>query len=305
MNRLAYRAACPAFLQRALLRGVLVALCPPQALFAKLTWDPVPAEDRQATECRAYPGASAEALFLRLVLVGSGSNDHAEYYKRIKIYRAKAADDIGVLGIDYGEAEQIWEYAARVVKPDGSAKQYGRESFHEATTARLGRKKRQRLVLVLPDLAAGDIVELKWSSSINSESDSYYWWYAQMEIPVRLYSLRTDNLARDFTAMGFNLASLRDRKPNDTRAIDLEMTNLPPYEEEPNMPPERDVRGWFMVLFRDKALRGYKGGDLLKMVGASKDEEFRSRTKPDATIKARSAALLAGAGDDDEKLRRL
>jgi hypothetical protein len=274
------------------------------ALPAKEKWDPIPAEDLAATECKSYPGAHAEVLFIHLVLNGGSGDDRSEYYKRIKIYSAKGAEELGVLGIDRAPGQRVSGQAARVIKPDGSTKEYGKADFNETVKARLKGTKVNQLVLAVPDLAAGDIVELRWTSSIESDSGNYYWWYAQLEIPVREYTLETESLARDYVTIWFNVHGERGDKGSKQR-LALTMRNLAPYEEEHWMPPERDTRGWFMIMFRDIALRQYPGNDFMEAISTYQYGEFRRETKPDAPIKAKATALLQGATTDDEKLRRL
>ena len=78
-----------------------------------------------------------------------------------------------------------------------------------------------------------------------------------------------------------------------------------PALAEPSMPPERDVRGWFMIAFRDAYQRWFKGGSFVKEISTYYDDEFRRRTKPDATVKAKAQELAQGAASDAEKLERL
>ena len=70
------------------------------------------------------------------------------------------------------------------------------------------------------------------------------------------------------------------------------------------MPPERDVRGWFMIYFSYVFREEQKDGDVLKDISDYLAKDFRDRTKPDGTVKAKAAELTAGATTDDQKLRR-
>jgi hypothetical protein len=55
----------------------------------------------RATECKSYPGSSAEVLFHRTMLDATGNESWSKAYIRIKIYSAKGAEEIGVLGLGY------------------------------------------------------------------------------------------------------------------------------------------------------------------------------------------------------------
>lgn len=271
---------------------------------AKSNWEPIPAEDRQSTACSWYPGADAEALLMRVKFTGSsGSSDIGEYYKRIKIYSLKGVEDVGVLSIESGSDQRVWGHGARVTKPDGTSKEYGKESFHETVEAKLGRTKISRLKLAVPDLAAGDIVEIKWKIDLPFSS-TYYWWYAQLDVPVRLYTFGTEDLGRPYSTNWFNVKA-EGKKRAGGDGMDLVMTNLPPFKDEPSMPPERDVRGWFMIFFSYAFRAENKNEDVLKDISEYIAKEFRDRTKPDGTVKAKAAELVAGATSDSDKLRRL
>jgi len=276
------------------------------ALGAKPTWEPIDPADLRGTECTWYPGADAEALLMRVVLVGSNSSSFdftGEYYKRIKIYSPKGVEDMGVLSIERGSDQRVWAHAARVTKPDGTTKEYGKESFHETVEAKLGRARITRLKLAVPDLAAGDIVELKWKIQMGGGGGNYYWWYAQLDVPVRLYTFATEDLGTPYSTGWYNVKA-EGKKKKSGDGMDLVMTDLPPFKDEPSMPPERDVRGWFMIYF-SYAFRGeQKDGNILKDISDYVAKEFRDRIKPDGTVKAKAAELAAGATTDDEKLRR-
>jgi hypothetical protein len=271
-------------------------------LAAKFNWEPIPAADLKGTECTWYPGADAEALLMRVVLEGSrGGYFTGLYYKRIKIYSPKGVEDMGVLSLERSSDQRVWDHAARVTKPDGTSKEYGKEFFHETVEAKLGSAKINRLKLAVPDLSAGDIVEIKWKIELNS---SYYWWYAQLDVPVRLYTFETDDLGFPYSTNWFN-AKAEGKPKKNGEGLDLVMTHLPPFKAEPSMPPERDVRGWFMIYFNYVFRDTPKDGDVLKDISDTSAREFRDRTKPDGTVKAKAAELIAGATTDDEKLRRL
>jgi hypothetical protein len=71
------------------------------------------------------------------------------------------------------------------------------------------------------------------------------------------------------------------------------------------MAPERDVRGWFVVLFTSHYMGWFSGDDVWKAATSEFDEDFGLLTKPDSAVKAKAAELVRGAASDDEKLKRL
>lgn len=288
----------------ALLGGLFLALAPCRSFAAKADWDPVTAEELAGTECKFSPGASAEMLFVRQVLDSSGDNEWTEHYRRIKIYSAKGAEEMGVMNIDYPSAQRVWNQEARVIKPDGTTTTYDKKQFTESVAAQQGSTKLKRLTLAIPALEAGDILELKWAVGVDSDAYFYNWWYAQLNLPIRRYNFQVQGSLNDYSLLWFNATNEVGKQASRQKA-ELSLSFLPPYEEEPFMPPMRDVRGWFLLLYKDRALRWYSDQDVWKSISSYYEEDFRLLTRPDGTIKAKAAELLKGVASEEEKLRVL
>ncbi len=277
----------------------------PQVALAKEKWEAIPAEDLAATECKAYPGSSAEILFDRLVLDTAGKSQNQRYYQRIKIYSAKGATEAGVLGIEYPDKHEVWGLAARVTKPAGGVIEYTKKDFTESIAVKKGSVKTNRLTIAIPDLGTGDVLEYSWTQSVDSAAGNYQWWYCQRTLPVREFVFSVESSQQDYSLLWFNMANAKIAKSGSYEGK-LVIKDLPPFEDEPHLPPERDVRGWFLVLYKNPYMRWYdKKDEFWKLLSSYYEEEFRLEIRPNGDIKAKSAELTKGLSSDEEKLKAL
>jgi len=277
-------------------------LIPLQAI-ARSKWEPIAPADLAATECKSYPGSSAEVLFRRTTLDASRNESWSKVYLRIKIYSPKGAEEIGVLGLEYLSWQSVWDLAARVTKPDGAATEYGKENYNDTVVVKTQDAKIKRKTLAVPNLEAGDVVEMQWTATFSDAED--YSGYCQDTVPVRECSLTVKGLKSDYNIFSFNVAKTEGKQPGGGQA-QLVMRDMPPFESEPHMGPMRDVRGWFQLVTTNPYLRWYSQPDeIWKLISSYEEEDFGLITKPGLVIKEKAKELIQGAASDDEKLARL
>ncbi|MFT3867705.1 MAG: DUF3857 and transglutaminase domain-containing protein [Nibricoccus sp.] len=268
---------------------------------AKPKWLLIPKDDLAMTECKSSPGASAEILLSNRVLDYDTNENYIETYRRIKIYSPKGSEETGILHIDYSSRRNLWNLAARLTKTDGTTTDFDKDSFSETVVEKIGYQKFKRKSLALPNLAPGDILEFQWSQATDDQYNSYFIWYGQENVPVRAATFKVANSTRDFHFFWFNMVKA-ELKNGDT----LEMRDLPAFESEPLMPPMKDVRGWYMILFTHPYLRYFnKPEKLWSEISSYLAEEFKLRTKPGVKMRNLATSLVQGAASDEEKLRLL
>lgn len=276
----------------------------PVALSAKEKWDPIDPIDLAATECKAYPGSNAELLLEKRVLDTAGAYQMTNHYRRIKIYSPAGANEAGVFNIDYPTNQNVWSVAARLTKPDGSSTEFSKKEFTESVAAKIGSTKVKRLTLAVPNLGVGDILEMKWSETVDSDVSTYQWWYFQDTMPVRHFIFSLEGSKLDCRLLAFNQPAT-DKKPSAKGGTTLEIFDIPPFVEEPLMPPSRDVRGWFLLLYTDAYMRWFTKDDVWKEISIYLEEEFRFLIKPNGAIKEKAALLVKDAASDEAKLEQL
>lgn len=268
-------------------------------------WEPVPGEDLAATECKSYPGSNVELLLVRQELDTDAGRQVVRYYRRAKIYRTVGAGGEGVLNVDYPEAGRILSLAARLTKTDGKQLEFTRGQFTESLVEKSRRSGIKRLVLPVPDLDPGDILEFRWTETVGNSVTTYQWWYNQTEFPIRLFEFSINRSQNDCHVQAFNQPPIRENAPPSRHGVKLEVRDIPPFYAEPLMPAARDVRGWFMLYYSPQFLRREPNESIWQEISKDYGDRHRFRTKPRSAIKAKAGELLRGATTDEEKLRRL
>lgn len=267
-------------------------------------WDPIAPEDLAATECKAYPGVNTEMLIYRMALDQDGYSQVMRHYRRYKIYNSAGVRSTGVMDLEYNEYSRIQELSARVIKPDGTIKVYGRKDFTESVLLKYQGAKLKALAFAVPDLNSGDIFEVTWVQDVyvpRYYTDSTT-WYCQMTIPVREFNFHVESSPTDYSLIWANLADAKIEK-NSRYSGGLVARNIPPFEEEPHCQPMRDIRGSFTILYKssyafDNSKPDSYKFDLTKFL----DREFQIDSKPNGAVKEKAAELTKGLATDEEKL---
>ncbi|HVU16456.1 MAG TPA: DUF3857 domain-containing protein [Candidatus Didemnitutus sp.] len=272
--------------------------------FGKTSWEPIDDADLASTECKSFPGSSAEILFQRQTLEYSSGNTWTTRSIRTKIYSAKGALDVGVTNIEYPAGRSVSELVARVVKPNHTIIELGKEDFHDSVAAKVGSYKIKRKTLAVPNLESGDILDIRWTVSEDIKENTYVWWYCQEAVPMRDFVFTVESSPSDYKILTFNEPAAQMSKTAGYK-VRVEIKDQPPYVSEPDMPPERDVRGWLLISFDSFFLKWFSSDDIWHQLSSYYEEDFRLATKPGSDLKAKAAELVRGAKDDDEKLRRL
>lgn len=262
-------------------------------------WDPIDPADLAAKESKTSPGADAEMLFVRYQIDEDNFWDaETQYYVRAKIYTEKGVEDRGRLAITTIGDQKARDIVGRVIKPDGTIYELKKEDIFENTLWRSRYTKVKSTRLAFPNLAPGDVVEYKWRLEGQMSLWSR-WYFAQMEWPVREFQLRLKDLNGQ-TFIGWpNCANVEEGRRG---GYNLTVRNLPAFEAEEFMPPEREFRSSVYLV----KTAGMKDQDKQwREIGRWFADEFATQTAVSGAIKDKATELIAGAASDEEKLRRL
>ncbi len=284
-------------------------------------WEPIPQADLQATQCPSNPEAKAEYLFihekltysagialsphLRNMLEGvKDTNSLRTYHKRIKIYNSEDTTIGSTAVIEYEQGDRVVELDARVVKPDGSSREYGRKDFKETIAIKTEDGRINRLSAAFSGINVGDIIEVRWACTTSTKAGQDVDGYCQQMYPTREYTFHIGGTEDDYNFYSFNMRNT-DLKKVSVYEMKLTVRDLPAFREEPFAPPMRDVRGWYLIYFKPKWLRLYSDQDIWLLLSNHYHEDFKLDTKPSSAIKAKTAELIAGVATPEEKLARL
>lgn len=288
---------------RAALAGAALFFAASHNLAAKPKWDPVNPADLAAKDSATIHGVDAEILFSRHTLDNNDRDVTTRNYVRAKIYTQKGVEEQGKLTIERWSDSRLDGLAARVVKVDGTTIDLKKADFLETTVVKYTDIKLKQTAFAFPDLAPGDIVEFQWEErgSVWAVLYHYYWYFCQEKLPVKEFKFAVESYPLDYEVFWFNCSGA-ELKAIDSRRMTLTVRNLPPFEEEAEMPPQRDFRAWLMIIANN---RDYKAEEQWERISDYWSDEFRDDTRPSHAVRATATKLVAGAANDTEKLRRL
>lgn len=283
------------------LRVALVGLCLTLvvAAGAAVNWDPINPADLAAKDSTTNPGADAEILFERHEL--SGKDNESLAYVRAKIYTARGVEMFGRVEVPataYGTTPDV---QARVLKTDGSIHEIRKEDIFTTTVWKTKFSKQKVTRVAFPNLAPGDIVEYRWRrhSDWSARWGRGRWELVQNRVPTREASYTYEEIAESFIGWT-NLPAAEEKRRVGFYTVTLR--NLPAFEAEEYMPPEREFRGWLFQV----PTYGEKNHEVVwRRISEWNGMAFGEDTAPSGPMKEAAKAAIGDATTDDEKLRRL
>ncbi len=274
-------------------------------------WDPIDPADLAATESTSSPGADVEILFERHTLEQDSSRPmfasaldpdrseaSTEAYVRVKIYTAKGVQDRGKLSIPSYGSSRVREVVGRVVKPDGTVHELQKEDIHESTVWKSKVTKQRVTRLAFPNLAPGDIVEYKWRHAGQGGGHGG-WYFMQQEMPVRQFQFRVASVSEQTFVGWMNCGEVEQSRRG---GLSITARNLPAFEEEDYMPPDREFRSWLYMI---QTWKETDAKEIWKTLTRYYAEEYSSSTAPFGAVKEKAREIVGDATSDEEKLRRL
>jgi Domain of Unknown Function with PDB structure (DUF3857)/Transglutaminase-like superfamily len=262
-------------------------------------WNSVSPEDLAAKDSKINPGADAEILLSFSDFQYRGGLTSIDRATVTKIYTQKGVEDRGKLDLELAPWEELSNLKARVLKPDGRIIDLKKEDFLESVQIKYEDQKWKKVAFAFPDLTAGDVVVTSWTVEMGTYYYTRYFTFCQELLPVRQYQFKISSFRTDYDVEWANCkAELKSSK--GTSSMSLTTQDLPAFEKEDFMPPEREFRGSVSIVGKGF----WEGDDAWKNLSAEIASDFSDQTKP-GSWKAKAAELTAGATSEEEKLRRL
>lgn len=247
--------------------------------------------------------ADAEAIFWDITIDDKKSGKlEYHHYVRVKIFTERGREQFAKMDIPFMKGKKVEGVAARVIKPDGSIIVLQPSEIFEREIVRVNKVKVQAKSFAVPGIEPGVIVEYQYSETFKNDSAGGERLTLQRDIPMQKvsYHLRPEK--------GWTLRVRSFNMPADMPNLDFvddpgnkgfqvaTMTNVPALKDEPNMPPEGEVRRWAYLSYSSSGWTylSYTYGLILR--------EFAKESKE---IKKMSYQLTASATTQEEKLRRI
>jgi hypothetical protein len=262
--------------------------------------DPTP-EERAMTSVSFAPGAPAVALNWRQFI-----NDRDYYrseYVRIKILseEGKKYGDIEIPHI--GLISSVDHIKARTVRPDGTIAAFDGKTFDKVIVKVNG----VRLIaktFTLPDVQVGSIIEYRYDLENRTHITYDSAFMVQREIPVVHEELSLQPSLLPGYKTFFSFRGLPPGKQPELHAgiYDLELENIPPFEEEPFSPPVTQLKPELQFWYTSGTTEPAEFWNKQAREWAEAIEPFvvDSRDVRDA-----AAAAAAGSKTPEETMRKL
>jgi Domain of Unknown Function with PDB structure (DUF3857)/Transglutaminase-like superfamily len=265
-----------------------------------------PEEMSQRTP-KIEPDADAEALIWEVRVDDSGEGLSLKHYIRVKIFTERGRDKFSKIDIPFLKGYKIQDIGARVIKADGSIVELKKEDVFDRDIIKAESAKVKAKSFAVAGIDVGVIFEYRYREFLPSGWANNMRMVFQRDIPmqnVSYYFRPTDGW--NTKSLSFNMkgsaAQFVKDKGGYYRAT---MVNVPSIKEEPNMPPEDEVRSWAFVFYtQNNSLDVDKywsnaGGALVESY------DVKDTLKPGGDIKKALPAIIAGAENDVEKLNKI
>lgn len=278
-------------------------------------WLPVTSQDLEIKDVPGYKNSSAIQLYFDYY---KDDEDRFEtVYRRIKILRSG--------GMDRANAEILLEpdisfkeMAARTIHPDGSIVEFTGKPFEKTVIKRKGLKFSAR-IFAFPAVTPGSIVEYRYTLTLpRGYVKSISAWpiqddlftlkarfrfraYQDVVVPRSEWSNMIPRSRVSFAYMNQVDATVPEKKAGNL--VEMELSNIPPFQAEEYMPPAEDYRPTLLFYYggRETASPDLFWQSTGKLVGEWMEKYIGDRRE----IRSAAEQAMGGETDPEARLRKL
>jgi hypothetical protein len=269
-------------------------------------WKPVEPSELALKSPVVEKDADAEVLLWEVKVDDSPDDELVTFhYIRLKVFTERGKDSQSKVDLPFFNGTKIKDVAARTIKPDGSIIELKKEDVFDRTIVKTGGIKLQAKTFAVPGIEPGVIIEYRWREVANGRWADHMRLQFQREIPVQkvTYYIKPARTLFGMRYMPFHV-------PSDVRFVDdkdgfhsITMTNVPALREEPQMPPEDQVRPWILLYYTREFSSSQ--GAYWTDYGTTYDAAIKRLMKVNDDIRKASTEIIGDASTSDQKLGRL
>ncbi|MEK7831677.1 MAG: DUF3857 and transglutaminase domain-containing protein, partial [Acidobacteriota bacterium] len=249
--------------------------------------------------------ADAEALLWEVYInTASDSGTDFTHFVRIKIFTERGKESHSKIDIPYLSSVSVRDIAARTIKPDGTIIELKKDAIFDRELIKSGRFKLKAKSFALPGIEPGTIIEYRWRE-VYGYITNYVKMELQRDIPAQVirYYLKPN----PYVTMPMKTITFQSNPPPFVREKDgyyrTELTNMPAYREEPNMPPEDQVKAWMLVYYSPDAKKVPM--EFWKEEGKRMHDLRKGEMKVNDDIRRIATEAVGDASSPEQKLERL
>jgi len=271
-----------------------------QTVVAQVQWRALSQAELDMKTPKVEADADAEAIFWEVRLDDEKRKKmFYSHYVRVKIFTERGREKFSKFDIPFTKDRKVEDVAARVIKPDGTISELQPSDIFEREILKAGKISVKAKSFAVPGIEPGVIVEYQYKEILKNDSANGERLFFQRDIPmqrityyVRPYKGSTLNFSYQ------NMPQIRFIADNEGFYVGTR-ENVPAYKEEPQMPPEDEVRQG--VLLSYDSYYGFRWSLLGNALGVGFDEI----TKPNKEIEQKAGELVANAQTQDEMLKSI
>lgn len=291
------------FLLRALFAPILFLGLSAPPVLAGDDWRPIEPAHLAMKTPLVEPDADAEVLLWDVRVDDQGADLIFTNYIRIKVFTERGKESQSQIDLPYVNGMKISDIAGRTVKSDGSITELKKDAVFERTIVKISGVKIKAKSFAMPGVEPGAIIEYRWREVYQHEDANNVRLHFQRDIPVQLvrYHIKPSRFI-GMRAHTFNATDPKFVKEKDDFYA-TEMTNMPAFHEEPQMPPEDQVRTWTLIYYSSDVVM--QPETYWRERGKLYYEGFKPMMKVNDDIKKAAAQVAGDATTPEKKLERL
>lgn len=275
------------------------------------SWRPVDPAELAAKEPKVERNADAEALLWEVRVEDQWDGYHLNnillHKIRIKVFNDRGREAHGKVDLTYPGKTRISDIAGRTVKSDGSIVELKKDGIFDRELVKASGIKVKAKSFVLPNVAAGDIIEYRWRETRSDSVANYMRLYFQREIPIQLVKYYIKPLSADWMPYQMRSWTFHGNNTPFQREANgfwsTTMSSMSAFHEEPYMVPEDQVRVWMLIYYTEN--QNLDADKFWKEHGRKVHKENKGKMKVDSDVQKQAAALVANAQLPEQKIEAL
>jgi hypothetical protein len=282
-------------------------------------WREVTPAELQMKTPKVEADADAEAIFWEVRIDDSSEDSLTQrHYIRVKIFSDRGREKFSKVDIPFTRGMKIKDLMARVIKPDGTIVEITGDDIFEREIVKANGIKIKAKSFAVPNIEPGVIIEYKYKQTVQDAGAKGMRLQFQRDIPVETisyyYKPYNNNTPR---YQNYNFTDVKFVKDKGGYYLAQRM-DVPSLKEEPNMPPENNVRAWMLLTGSSLSITGTSGFSInfsfkdpsspsLYWGGVSADwgPIAKLMSKPSDDVKAAAEQIVAGAVTPEDRLRKI
>ncbi len=169
-----------------------------------------------------------------------------DYYLRFKIFDDRGAERLSSYNIDIDEDTTIRDFAARVIKPDGTKIESGNSDLIKRDIVIVDNDRKRRYSLPISGLVPGSIVDIQWRESYLGYTHNKFFILSDIA-PIHKAHIDILPDSRMASCYFYNHAPILN---NDGRGhLATELENIPGKIDEPWSPSPMTLKSWIFMRY--------------------------------------------------------